>query len=142
MGLICVMGDPIQQQETTTGNCAFEASMFNVNDRSCFREKLSNSPDYYRKLWISEGEKVLSRTPFNAGYTASEWRAGYAQLKEDNVYEVDYFVDMIIPSIACGIKKIILIFNTNTDIPIDPVLVVNPASFGIQPTSQIPVVLA
>ena len=48
----------------------------------------------------------------------------------------------MIPSIACGMKKILLIFNTNTEFPRDPVVVVNPADFGVQPTSDVPVVLA
>ena len=125
-----------------TGDCVFEASIFNVNDRDCFKEKFTNTIDYYRIKWMSEGEKVLFSSPFNSGYSISEWKAGFDKLKKTNVYEVNYFGDMVIPSIACGIKKILLIFNTNTEFPRDPVVVVNPANFGVQPTSEIPLVLA
>ena len=125
-----------------TGNCVFEASIFNVNDRVCFEEKFTRTAEYYRRLWISEGEKLLFHTPFNPWYSVSDWKSGFAKLKESNVYEVDFFGDMAIPSIACGIKKILLIFNTNTDFPRDPVTVVNPLEFGVQPTSAIPLVLA
>ena len=124
------------------GDCAFEAPIFNVNDRLCFDEKLTESIDYYRKLWVSIGETLLYNTPFNPGYSHSDWKAGFNKIKKGQVYEVDFFGDMIIPSIACGIKKIFLIFNTNTKHPRDPITVVDPVQFGVEPTSKVPVVLA
>ena len=41
------------------GDCAFEAPIFNVNDRLCFDVKLAGSIDYYRHLWVSNGEQIL-----------------------------------------------------------------------------------
>ena len=36
------------------GNCSFEATIFNINDRSCFQEKLPMTPDFYRRIWITD----------------------------------------------------------------------------------------
>ena len=49
------------------GNCAFEAPIFNINDRSCFNEILPMSADYYRRLWIIDMENRLFESPFNPG---------------------------------------------------------------------------
>ena len=130
------------RKNPATGDCAFEASIFNVNDRSCFGEQFFNSIEDYRKLWISEVESLLFEGPFNPGYSKSEWKAGFDKLKQRNVYDIEFFGDMVIPIIACGIKKILLIFNTNLDHPRDPVTVVDPKKFGIEPSCHIPVVLA
>ena len=32
------------------GNCSYESVMFNINDRDCFKEKLTLSPDSYRRI--------------------------------------------------------------------------------------------
>ena len=36
------------------GNCSFEAIIFNINDRSCFQEKLPMTPDFYGRIWITD----------------------------------------------------------------------------------------
>ena len=124
------------------GDCSIEAPLYNVNDRKCFNEIFEKSIDYYRKLWLSEGEKIFFNTPFNPGYSKSQWEAGFQTIKETNIYEVESFGDFILPSVACGIKKKILIFNTNVDFPREPVTVINPADFQVEPTSDNPIVLA
>ena len=124
------------------GNCAFEAPIFNLNDRACFMENLPMSVDYYRRLWITDAENLLFNGPFNPGYSYSEWHAGFERLKESNVYEVDFFGDMVIPAIACGTRKDLLIFNTNVNTPRTPVTLISPSEFGVEPNSRIPIVLA
>ena len=57
-------------------------------------------------------------------------------------YERGIFGDLMLPGIACAIRKFILIFNTNLDTPHDPIYVVDPTSFNIPPDTEIPVVLA
>ena len=74
-----------------TGDCAFEASVFNNNDRACFTEQFTMPIDYYRKQWVSEGEDAFFNSDFNPGYSLEEWKAGFSQLKKSNVYEVDFF---------------------------------------------------
>ena len=125
-----------------TGSCAFEAPIYNVNDRKCFKETLSKPIQYYRSLWVSEGERLLFDSPFNPGYSKLEWKAGFNKLKKSDVYEIDFFGDMMLPAIACGIKKTILIFNTNTESLREPVTVINPTDFGVNTTSKFPIVLA
>ena len=123
------------------GNCAFEAPIFNLNDRACFVENLPMSTDYYRRLWITDAENRLFDGPFNPGYSYSDWHAGFERLKESNIYEVDFFGDMMIPAIACGMRKELLIFNTNINTPRTPVSLIsqswcctrqsNPNSLGL-----------
>ena len=36
------------------GNCAFSAALVNVNERSCFKEKFHLTPQYYRRIWITD----------------------------------------------------------------------------------------
>ena len=52
---------------------------------------------------------------------------------ESGIYERPLFGDLIMASIACGIRKRILIINTHKDIVItghDPVTVVDPTHYG------------
>ena len=48
----------------------------------------------------------------------------------------------MLPGIACGIRKLLLIFNTNSDSPHDPIYVVDPRQFNREPDSIIPIILA
>ena len=57
-------------------------------------------------------------------------------------YERGIFGDLMLPGIACGIKKILLIFNTNLDSPHDPIYVVDPRQFDVNPDTELPIVLA
>ena len=53
-----------------TGNCAFEAVLFNLNERSCFEERYDCSTDYYRRIWMTDMEaKVLDNPLWNYGYS-------------------------------------------------------------------------
>ena len=33
------------------GNCSYESVIFNINERSCFLQKLKMTQDYYRNVW-------------------------------------------------------------------------------------------
>ena len=57
-------------------------------------------------------------------------------------YERGIFGDLMLPGIACGIKKILLIFNTSMESPHDPIYVVNPKDFDVSIDTEIPIVLA
>ena len=91
---------------------------------------------------MTDAENLLFDGPFNPGYSDSEWHAGFERLKESNIYEVDFFGDMVIPAIACGLRKELLIFNTNINLPRTPVTLISPSEFGVEPNSKIPIVLA
>jgi hypothetical protein len=44
------------------GNCSYESVMNNINDRTCFKEKLPMSPDFYRRIWTND---MMNRTLSN-----------------------------------------------------------------------------
>ena len=65
------------------GNCSYEAVIYNINDRSCFNEKLPMSPDYYRRIWnIDMMNKIIYKTnkDWNPGLTEAQLREGFAEL--------------------------------------------------------------
>ena len=126
------------------GNCSYESVIFNINDRSCFIDKLPMSPDYYRIVWNTDMmNRILDeRIPWNPGMTRSEIVRGFQELMNSGVYERSYFGDMMIAGIACGVKKRILIFNTNENTGHDPIAVVDPTHYGGETDSEIPVVVA
>ena len=45
------------KMNSASGNCAFEAAIYNVNDRVCFEHKFPFSPDYYRRIWVVKTEQ-------------------------------------------------------------------------------------
>ena len=137
-GINLTAGSPVP----ASGNCAFESVLFNVNDRSRFEGKLLCSPDYYRRIWMTD---MKNRTHDDGTwniYSATEWEEGWNALMESGIYERGIFGDLMLLGIACGSRKVLLIFNTSLDSPHDPVYVCDPRKFGVVPDTEIPVVLA
>ena len=132
------------RQNLGDGNCSYEAVLFNINDRDCFKEKFPMSPDYYRRIWNTDmmNKIIYESNNWNPGLTEEEVRQGFAELMESGIYERPYFGDMMMAGIACGIRKRILIFNTNENTTHDLISVVDPAQYGGRIDSDIPVVVA
>ena len=129
------------------GNCSYQSVIFNINDRECFKSKLPMSPDFYRRVWtVDLMNKIIDRKiPWNPGMTSQQIQDGFQEMMVSGVYERNYFGDMMMPGIACGVGKRILIFNTNMNITTtghDPISVVDPRDYGSDIDSEIPVVLA
>ena len=126
------------------GNCSYESVIYNINERNCFKEKLPMSSDYYRRIWNTDMmNKLLDRRiPWNPGLTRAEIMEGFNRLNETGVYEIPYFGDMMMAGIACGVRKRILIFNTNERTGHDPVAVIDPTQYAGYVDSEIPVVVA
>ena len=127
------------------GNCSYEATIFNINDRTCFAEKLPMSPEYYRRIWNTDMmNKIMDEANYdwNPGLTNAQLTEGFEEVTEPGVYERPFFGDMMIAGIACGIRKRILIFNTNERTTHDPISVIDPTDYGGTKDSDIPVVLA
>ena len=122
------------------GDCAFEAVIYNNNERACYRDKYEMSIDWYRRIWMTDMAN-RSRTDYNI-YTNQQWQEGWAQMLVPGIYERGIFGDLMLPGIACGIRKILLIFNTNLKTPHDPIYVVSPCDFNVQPDTDIPIILA
>ena len=135
------------RENSGDGNCSYQSVIFNINDRECFNTQLSMSPDYYRRVWtIDLMNKILDKKiPWNPGMTSQEIKDGFQEIMVSGVYERKFFGDMMLPGIACGIKKRILIFNTNVNITTtghDPISVVDPRDYGGDINTDIPVVVA
>ena len=123
------------------GDCAFESIIQNINDRPCFREKFRMSIDYYRRIFVTDMANRTVDTDFNF-LTPQQWREEWKQMLVPGTYERGIFGDLMLPGIACGVRKILLIFNTNPDTPHDPIYVVDPSEFHVSPDTNIPVLLA
>ena len=124
-----------------TGDCAFEAAIYNINNRKCFEEKFSMSIDYYRRIWSTDMANRTVNTAWNI-YSHEEWMEGWRQMLTPGAYERGIFGDLMLPGIACGMHKFLLIFNTDKNTPHDPIYVVDPTMFGIEVDTEIPIVLA
>ena len=129
------------------GNCSYESVILNINERDEFKEKLTMSPDYYRRVWNTDMlNKLLDkRIPWNPGLSQAELIEGFTEMMVTGVYERPYFGDMMLAGIASGIRKRILVFNTNENIADtghDPVSVIDPIEHGGYVDSEVPVVIA
>ena len=129
------------------GNCAYEAVIININDRICFESKFLMGLEHYRVVWNTDiMNKILDeKIPWNPGFTRKEIVQGFRELLVSGVYERDFFGDMVMAGIACGVKKVILIFHTNEDIVRtghDPISVIDPRDYEGEIDSEIPVVVA
>ena len=129
------------------GNCSYEAVLLNINNRNCFHTKFLMSLGHYRVVWTTDimNKTLDGRIEWNPGLSRSEIVQGFEELMESGVYERDFFGDMMMASIACGVRKIILIFHTNEDISRtghDPVSVIDPRDYGGYIDSETPVVVA
>ena len=123
------------------GDCAFEAVVNNNNERKCFKEKFPLSITSYRQIWVTDMANRTVDTEWNI-FSPQEWLAGWQEMLVPGTYERDIYGDLMLPGIACGIKKYILIFNTNLQSPHDPIYVVDPRKFNVQPDTVIPIILA
>jgi len=74
-----------------TGDCAFEAVIYNNNDRHCFEEKFLRSIDWYRRIFVTDtmANRTL-HTPYNT-LTPEEWLRGWSQMLEPEAYERGIF---------------------------------------------------
>ena len=59
-----------------------------IIDRSCFEENLPMTPDFYRRIWITD---IMNRT---------EIVQGFQELMVSGIYERSFFGDIMMASIA------------------------------------------
>ena len=122
------------------GDCAFEAVIQNNNDRSCFSQKFLMPISHYRQIWVTDMANRTVDSPWNI-YSRKEWFNGWMQMQVPGTYERGIFGDLMLPGISCGIRKILLIFNTNPNSPHDPIYIVNPSQFNVRPDTDVPILL-
>ena len=124
------------------GDCAFESTIQNINDRSCFRENFTLPINYYRRMWSTDMGNRTANTAWNIYSSQQEWLEGWQQMMVPCTYERGIFGDLMLPGIACGVRKYLLIINTNLQTPHDPIYVIDPREFDVAPDNETPVVLA
>ena len=124
-----------------TGDCAFESIIQNINNRPCFQVKFMMPVDYYRKIWVTDMANRTVDSPWNI-LSHQQWMQGWKEMLTPGAYERGIFGDLMLPGIACGVRKYLLIFNTNIETPHDPIYVVDPTTFGVNPDSELPLVLS
>ena len=79
------------------------------------------SVDYYRRIWVTDMANRTLNTPFNILSNKADWLKGWAEMLAPGAYERGIFGDLMLPGIACGTRKVLLIFNTHPDTPHDPI---------------------
>lgn len=131
------------RRTSTDGNCCFEAVIYNINDRTSFNERLNQSINAYREIWIDELQKEVEinhKDLIPSDYLPSQIESIWTNLKCPGNWNVDYG-DLIIYAISRGCKKNIIVFNTSTE-ALSPIYVIQPQTYGGIPDTQIPVLLA
>ena len=124
-----------------TGDCAFESIVQNINERSSFTGKFSLDINQYRRIWTTDMANRTLFSEFNI-YSNKQWLEGWNEMSVPGTYERGIFGDLMVPGIACGVRKYLLIFNTNLNTPDDPIYIVNPEIFNVPPDTEVPVILA
>ena len=125
------------------GDCAFQAAIQNVNERDCYKKKFPLPITSYRQYFVTDMANRTVNTEWNIySHSPQEWIKGWQEMLIPGTYERGIFGDLMLPGIACGIQKYILIFNTSPDAPHDPIYVVDPRKFDVQPDTAIPIILA
>ena len=99
------------------------------------------SIDYYRRIFVTDMANRTVDSDFNL-LTSQQWHEEWKQMLVPGAYERGIFGDLMLPGIACGVQKILLIFNTNLSTPHDPIYVVDPSQFNVSPDTNIPIILA
>ena len=61
-----------------TGDCAFEAVIYNNNERACYTDKYKMSVDWYRRIWMTDMAN-RSRKDYKI-CTDQQWQEGWAQM--------------------------------------------------------------
>ena len=124
------------------GNCAIESVIANINERECFSDSFNFSADVYRRIWATEFKnRAIDDKTWNI-YTNQEWEQGWVDMMNSGVYERGLFGDLMLFAVACGVGKTLLIINTSLDSPHDPIYICDPKKFDVNPSTDIPVVLA
>ena len=123
------------------GNCSFASVLENINRRSCFPQKLTNSMSFYRTQWVTELQNQTPNFPIlTGGYSEDKQKNLWNELKRPGIWNVEYYGDFLIYAVARGSRKNILIFNTHSEAGIQ-INCVNGNQFNGSIDTDCPVVL-
>ena len=125
------------------GNCAWESAILNITERPEIEPKVNLDPGEAKIVYLNEMQEYTEGDgheliPDHLKIGAPEkWN----KLREEKVWNIDFFGDLVMPAIARGTKKKILIFSTNENLSL-PIHVVTPEKFGVASDSDVPLCLA
>ena len=77
-----------------TGDCAFEAIIYNINERQCFKEKFLMSIDWYRRIWVTDMANRTVHSPYNTLENAEDWLSGWSEMLIPGTYERGIYGDL------------------------------------------------
>ena len=126
-------------ENLANGNCAFESILDSINTRTCFGERFDGTPDYWRKIWMTEVSHVAYEK-WNRGLEKDQWMAEWETLKQPRIYE-HQLGDMVLPGIAHCTKKDLLIFNTSARAHCPVYVVQSSLLCGEQANTEVPICL-
>jgi len=130
-------GTPVK----ASGNCLIESIKGNIEERDVFDVKLNETALELRLKSVEEGEKVIGESPYRIDdYNETDWAKGWDSLKNEGIWDVEYFGDLMIIAISHYIHKNILLINTNPQCP--KVTVIMGDQFGEPLDTDAPVILA
>ena len=137
MGVQLEGGTPVK----ASGNCLIESVKGNIDERDIFNVKLPESSLELRLKSALEGEKVIGESPYRIeDYDEADWAHGWNLLKNEGIWDVEYFGDLMIIALAHYIRKNILLINTDPNSP--NITVILGDQFGEKLDSDAPVILA
>ena len=123
----------------SNGDCAIEAIADNISTRPEFTEVYNGGSEFNRRKWMEEAEELVLSF---SGMPEEAFREQWNILKQSGNYEYE-LGDYVLAAIAHCTRKDILIFNTRSEGPFDPIFVVKASLLGNrQPSTDIPVLLA
>ena len=125
------------------GNCSVESCISNINERAEIQPKVELTPDVAKQVWVTEIQEYIEKhkPELIPDHLKTISAVSWNRLKHENEWDVDFFGEFVVPAIARGTKKQLLIFFTRVESPV-PVIVVTPEEYGVEHDSDIPVILA
>ena len=120
------------------GNCLWEAIIYNMLYRECFRRKSKETSKQLRKRSLDQAQAESHRLPFiESNTTEADWN----HIRQDKIYETK-LGDICIVAAARAIKKDIMIFNTDNKFALAPITLIGAKDYeGGQLTDENPIIL-
>ena len=89
------------------GNCAWESAIININERPEIEPKVDLDPGDAKIVYLNEMQEYTEkdRPELIPNHLKSQAKDAWNRLREDKVWNIDFFGDLVMPAIARGTKK-------------------------------------
>ena len=104
------------------GNCLWEALIYNILYRTCFKRKIKENHKQLRKISLDKAQIDAqdNKLPFIPEHTS---QADWDHIRQDKIYETD-LGDICIVAASRAIKRDIMVFNTNKNYAMAPITLI------------------